>query len=72
MVHNDLKVRMATNSFVIPKGPDRRCMEERRGVEILVKHIRVSRTSWERPLIGVVKINTDGSLRYNKGTWGLP
>lgn len=49
MVMSDVKIRLAANRYAMPEGPDLNNMEERWGVNIQVKHRRVTHTRWERP-----------------------
>lgn len=71
MVMSEVKIRLAANNYSLPEGPERSNMEERWGVDIRVKHRRVIHTCREKPPVGTVKLNTDGSLKSSKGTWGV-
>lgn len=70
LVWNDVKAKMASMNYELEEGPDRNLLQERWGVDIRVKNIIVKIVCWEKPPAGKIKINTDGSLRSNRGTWG--
>lgn len=65
----DVRVRIVTNNYTMEESPNRLLMEERWGISIEVGKRRTIRTKWIKPLIGVVKLNTDGSLS-NTAKWG--
>lgn len=40
------------------------------GISIVVKNLRMERVRWNKPYVGMVKLNSDSSVRNRKGYWG--
>lgn len=69
LVLNDVRVRMAANRYSMEDTQSRQYLEERWGINIEIKRKKLIGTKWNKPPIGVVKLNTDGSLSKDS-KWG--
>lgn len=73
MVHvimADVRIKMASHGYQMKEGPKRRIMEERWGLTIQVKGRLSYWVKWTNPLVGMAKLNTDGSWKNRRGSWG--
>lgn len=67
---DDVRIKLSCANFVMKEGPAKEIMEEQWRVIIKTSNRMKTQVKWVMPPEGTVKINTDGSLKNNRGSWG--
>lgn len=68
MIRQDVRCKLAAVGYIMKHGAERQHMMDRWGVHIEVNDRATHMVKWVKP--GLLKMNTDGSLKNDAGNWG--
>lgn len=69
-IKDEVRIKLAAMKYSLEEGPDRELMEKRWGATVSARIKNIMMVSLCKPPEGVMKLNTDGSLRHRRGSWG--
>lgn len=66
-IKDEVRIKILAKNYKMLEGTEKLEMEEVWGIAIETKRKRVEKVAWSKPPSGVLKLNTDGSVRNEEG-----